>query len=238
MAMCAFPRTIASSCFAALLFSAPVVSQTRDFLDAPVVKSRLRVRWNSNLKAMQWAADNDGTFRIFPSSALFLTKRSIYVVYPYLNPLAIQATVSNSAVADPGYANITALLNVITGVLNTAVNGLPAGVAPPVNEAPSPSPPKACQNPAADIANLRADLDAASPANAAAKVATWPDRINTEFGSNHGGPQAVAAAVAEMTTFENDLGKQLDNAKEHWKNITSCAPPPGPLRHQTKRTSI
>jgi hypothetical protein len=67
-------------------------AQTRQFLDAPVVRSLLRVTWNSdpNVKAMQWAADKDDTFRAFQTDAVFLTKTSIYISYPRLNRSAFR----------------------------------------------------------------------------------------------------------------------------------------------------
>jgi hypothetical protein len=150
----------------AVLFSSLATAQTRQFLDAPVVKSRLRVRWNSSLKAMQWAADNDGTFRSFPTDPVFLTKSSIYVVYPHLNPLATQGTVTATAVADPSYTNITTLLTAISSVISTAVPGVPSGAANAAgvaNNAPAPG--EVCPDPSGDIKQLRTDLAAHSPAD-------------------------------------------------------------------------
>jgi len=206
------------------------IAQTRQFLDAPVVKSQLRVRWNASLKSMQWAADNDATFRAFPPNALFLTKRSIYVVYRRLNPLSTQATVTTSAVADPAYTNIITLLNALTSVANTVVPGLPSGTATPANQAPPPPPPRVviaaaeiCPDPASDIANFRADVDADSPANVAKIVLGWPGTIDAAFTTGLSGPQSIGAGVKAINDFGATLGTHLNDAKKHWGVITGCA---------------
>src|SRR5260370_25502762 len=74
-----------------IVFDAPASSQTRQFLDAPVVKSEVGVTWNASAKTMQWEADEIPPFRGIQSDTLFLTKDSIYVTYPFLNLLSVQA---------------------------------------------------------------------------------------------------------------------------------------------------
>jgi hypothetical protein len=208
---------------------APVaLAQTRQFLDAPVVKSHLRVRWNTPLKAMQWAIDDDGTFRAFPTGALFLTKTSIYVAYNHLNPLATQATVTTSAAADPSYTNIATLLNSIMNVVNAVVPGVPAAAATIANQAPLPPAPadaaaQVCPDPRTDIATFRADLDADSPANVAKAVTAWPGSIDSAFALGQTGPQSVAAGAKVINDFATTIEGHLADAKKQWGKITDCA---------------
>jgi hypothetical protein len=199
-------------------------AQTRQFLDAPVVKSQLRVRWNASLKVMQWAADNDGTFRSFPASAAFLTKSSVYVAYPHLNPLATQATVTSVAVADPAYANITTLLNAITGAISTAIPGAAIGTtnAPGVaNKAAEPN--EVCPDPSGDIQKFRKDLDLDPPSDLAKTVATWPGIVDASFGAGKPGAGAVGDGITEINKLVTKLGNDISAAQKDWTTITKCS---------------
>src|SRR5579864_1538999 len=125
-------------------------AQTRQFLDAPVVNSQIKVRWNAGSKTMQYALDNDTVFRTVGQDTLFLAKRGVFVTYPTMNPLSIQATASSKAVADPGFTAVTKLIDAITGVANTVAPGTLASNSAAARLAPSGP----CSDPATDIGNL------------------------------------------------------------------------------------
>src|SRR5687768_8948512 len=108
-----------------LVFAAvqPLCAQTRQYLDAPVVKSNIRVRLTG--KELQWAADEDNRFRNLQSDTLFLTKRSVFVTYPRLNPLRVQASASAKAVPDPTAGTIGKLVESIAKVATTLAPSTP-----------------------------------------------------------------------------------------------------------------
>lgn len=148
------PRILLSAAFVVFLLSSLSKGQTRQYLDAPVVKSNIRVRWNPTAKAMEWAADGSGTFRGLQSDTLFLTKRSVFVTYPLLNPLRVQANASATAVADPAFATITKLIESLMGVANTVAPALPNPPIPAGAIAPA-AVTIACGDAVADLRVLR-----------------------------------------------------------------------------------
>jgi len=176
--------------FALLIPPSMATAQTRQFLDAPVVRSLIRVRWNVDLKAMQWAADNDDTFRAFPADAVFLTKRSVYVGYPHLNPLTTIATATITAAPDPSYAVLTQLLTALAGFMGAGIPGFPAGAPGPGARAVAPTP-SGCTKPDADAAYLSAYLHDAriTPSSIKSRVKSWPAAIDTNFGAGLSGPK-------------------------------------------------
>ncbi len=109
-----------------LAFAASVAAsgQTRQFLDAPVIKSDVPVQWNSSGKALQWL-NGRGQPTEFATNTLFLSKGSVNVTYPRLNPLKIRATASTTAVADPAVATISKLIDAITTVVTTVAPPIP-----------------------------------------------------------------------------------------------------------------
>jgi len=80
-------------------------AQTREFLDAPVVKSQIRVQWNADVKKITYAVDDDKVFRELPAGKLFLTKGSVSITYWHINPLRNQATAAITAADDPAHAD-------------------------------------------------------------------------------------------------------------------------------------
>jgi hypothetical protein len=203
-----------------------VAAQPRSFPDPPVVRSRLRVHWNAPLKALQWAADSDETFRAFPTNAVFLTNRSIFVVYPQLNPLAVQATVTSSPVADPSYTILTALLDTLTSLASTA-EGIPGMSVTAIPPAPLSVAPGAaaeeCHDPATDIKKLQSDLQANSPADVAKAVTAWPGIIDTSFAAGKTGPQSIADGVVVIKSYAASIDSKLTAAKKDWDQVKSCA---------------
>jgi hypothetical protein len=107
------------------------VGQTRQFLDAPVVRSQIVVRWNASSTTMQYALDADPIFRNINQDTLFLAKRGSFVAYPRLNPLVVQASASATAVADPGFTAVGKLTDAISSVGSSVA---PAALASNIND--------------------------------------------------------------------------------------------------------
>lgn len=207
--------------FLSLLLSSFYIghAQTRQYLDAPVVKSEIKLRWNSNTKAMEWAADGSTTFRGLGSSALFLTSTSLYVTYPMLNPLKTQANVSATAVDDPAYSTITKLIDSLTSVATTVAPAIP-------NKALAPGPPAAaCSDAAADIHQLRTILygDKTSAKTVSSAVQSWIAKIDTELTAGKTGPQAIQSAIDLINQSATDFGQNAADANQRWKIILNCA---------------
>jgi hypothetical protein len=203
-----------------LTFHSVTVAQTRQFLDAPVVESRIRVRWNAAGKSMQWEADNREPYRAIQSDTLFLTKTSIYITYPQLNPLSVQATASAVAVDDPAYATITKLIDAITSVATTVAPTVPAapppGAAPPVRAA--------CSSARDDIHDLYVLLygpDTTADA-VGKKVAAWSAAIDGAFKTGKSGPQAIADGVTAIKRDAATYQQYVDNSKKAWSAIQAC----------------
>ena len=101
------------------LVSPPQASaQTSEFLDAPTVKNMVRVQWDPSSKKATWAVDGEDVFRELSADKLFLTKTSVFVTYPRLNPLKLQATAAVTIADDPGYAIIAKLAESIFSVVS------------------------------------------------------------------------------------------------------------------------
>lgn len=178
--------------------AAPGRAQTRELLDAPVARDRIRVQWDPSQKRIVWAIDSDTQFRELPADALFLTRRSVFVTYPKLNPLEIQATASSVAADDPSAAILSRLLDSLAGVaglvkVNAAAAALKrTSTCDPVN-------------------SLFDDLygDTTAPAELRKDYASWVKAIDDGLATHASGAQAVHDAVVLMTS-DPGLIKRLD----------------------------
>jgi hypothetical protein len=199
-------------------------AQTWQYLNAPVVRSRIRVRWDSTLKAMQWARDNDDTFRGFPTDALFLTKSSIYVVYPHLNPLTTQATATSVAAPDPAYTALTKLLDAFSGFLGAGLPGFPPPPGAAGQKAAKPTPSE-CTDFAHDRDILLTYINDTkiTPASVKASVVKWPGTIDTNFGAGLSGPAAIAPVIDDIGTLATTFQQDIDAAKPFIDSIKACA---------------
>ncbi len=50
----------------------PLGAQTREFLNAPAVKSQIRITWDAAAKKVAYAIDDSAVFRDLPDNKLFL----------------------------------------------------------------------------------------------------------------------------------------------------------------------
>ncbi len=208
------------------LLTSTLFSQTRQYLDAPVVTSRIRVQLSG--KDIQWELDNDDTFRGFPAHGLFLTKSSVYVTYPQLNPLRVQATASAVAADDPTFAAIKKLMDGITSVATTAgpaaVTGTGAAAAPVVS---------ACHA-AVDSLNNALYGDSTSATAIQAKLKGWIYEIDKSLQTKTG-PESIQDAITLMRNDANGstgptviigIKNNVDNAKKQWDLIKGCGTNP------------
>jgi len=205
-----------------IVLDPPAISQTRQFLDAPIVRSEVSVRWNASAKTLQWEADEIAPFRSIQSDTLFLAKDSIYVTYPFLNPLSVQATASATAVEDPAYSTITKLINAITTVGTTVV---PSAASVPSQVADTRIL-ATCSNATNDLINLHDALypSGSSATSVSTRVKAWIKAIDDAFNAGNHGPQAIAAGVeAIRNDVDSVFGKNVDAAQRGWDGIKNCA---------------
>jgi hypothetical protein len=219
------PRILFVAVFVVLFLSSLSEGQTRQYLDAPVVKSNIRVRWNPTTKAMEWAADGSGTFSGFQSDTLFLTKRSVYVTYPFLNPLKTQASASAVSVADPAFQTITKLIDALTSVGNI-VAPLPSGAQAQASAAAGAFSATGgpCGDPITDLDTLRGMLyGPTTTAEAVGKeTKRWVDKIDESFAAGKSGPASIAESIALITA--SDVYKlDIQSAQDKWNKIRECA---------------
>jgi hypothetical protein len=180
-------------------------------------------------KDIQWELDSDDTFRAFPAHGLFLTKSSVYVTYPQLNPLRVQATASAVAADDPAFATIKKLLDGITSVATTvapaAAPGLAAAAAAPVV---SP-----CH---AAVDNLNNALygDTTSVTAIQAKVKGWIEAIDKSLQTKTG-PESIQDAITSMRNDANGstgppaiigIKNNVDSATRQWNLVKDCGANP------------
>jgi hypothetical protein len=200
-------------------------SQTQQFLNAPVVRSEIKLRWNASTKTMQWAADDNNIYRNLTSDTLFLTKTSVYVTYPHLNPLRVQANASVTAVADPAYATITKLIESLTGVANLVAPALPNKAQTPGGPPPAVAP---CSDPASDIDQLRLLLYGAdtSPDTVGKAITGWISAIDQAIAAGESGPEAIAAGTAMIDASATAFGQNINAAQKQWDVIKQCAANP------------
>jgi hypothetical protein len=171
---------------------------------------------------MQWEADEIPPFRAIQSDTLFLTKDSIYVTYPFLNPLSVQATASVTAVEDPAYSTITKLIDAITNVGKTVVPTSTSEASPAADARELAT----CSDAKTDLLNLgKALYPSGSSATSVTKtVKDWTKQIDDAFGAGKSGPQAIAAGVAAIRdSVDKVFGKNVDAAQVAWDWINKCA---------------
>jgi hypothetical protein len=204
-----------------------IQAQTAQFLDAKVVKSNLQLQWNPVTNTLQWDADGSGTFRNFPADTLFLTKSSIYVTYPALNPLKLQATASSVAVDDPAYGVVTQLITALTSLTTTlSPDASAAKTALTSALAAAPVPP--CST-SSEILTLSLALtpDATTPTSVKTDIATWTESIDAVYrDSQKSGPLAIAAGVSSLNDTITVFTTALANANNAISVVKNCAAHP------------
>ena len=198
-------------------------AQTRQFLDAPVVRAEIQVRLAGDKKTMQWQVDGRDAFRSFPADALFLTKTSVYITYPMMNPLRVQATASATAADDPAYATITKLISTITSVATT-VGPTPAKQGG--GQGAGPQVPTTCAKASEDENVLYTYLygSGTSTSEIKSSINGWIDKIDEGFSNGESGPKAITDGVQAIRVWANQFKKDhVDTANEEWKRIGDCA---------------
>jgi hypothetical protein len=196
----------------------PLDAQTREFLDAPTVKSQLRVAWNATTKKMAYAIDDSTDFLDLPDNKLFLTRSSIFITYYQINPLRVQATASATVVDDPAQGTIVKLIEAITGVA-TLVGSRAASLAAAgaatllIMEQPM----QAC--PRLDVAQSRISGLAealygakTTPAAIRDEIGGWVQAIDSGYAANLDGSAAVAAGVTRISEFVAGIDSAIASA--------------------------
>ena len=175
-------------------------AQTWQFLDAPEVRSRIGVQWDAAEKVMKYADDDQDTFVELPADFLFLTRTSVYVTYPRINPLVVQATASVSTADDPAHATIATLLDAMSNVVsivNPTVPALSAQLAAPGTVCAEPL---TAQQMIAAL-DLALFGPARAPTTVQKSVRELATAIRDGYRAGQSGPAAISAAVKLIDTF-------------------------------------
>lgn len=184
-----------------------------------MVTSELQVRWSDANKPIQWEADGKKPYRNLQTDSVFLTKRSIYVTYPRMNPLRLQATATLKPADDPSYAVLTKLIDAISTVATTVRPAAPVAPAAPA------APAAGCSNPAGDFNRLYDLLYGGefSPERLTGSVKTWTESIDNAFAAKKGGHDAIAAGTAAIRTSARQYETAFEGANKLWQEIRQCA---------------
>jgi len=246
-------RLIMTAAVASALMSArPASAQTREFLDAPVVKSQIRVQWDAANKKFVYAIDNDDTFRDLKVNTLFLTKTSIFVTYYKINPLQFNASASISTADDPAHGVVTKLLTGLLSVASTIGVGpaaesaaasaaasattaaapfaAPAGAADLSGKPATPSGCTALDNAYLFIKQLDDAIygDATKPAAVKKTVTTWIDAIDKGYKGSDG-MSAIADGAKAIGDFVDGLDKTIATASDLITKLDAAAAAPAGL---------
>jgi len=185
---------------AILALAHQATAQTRELLDAPQVKDRIRVQWDATNKKMTWAVDEGTRFRELLPDALFLTKTSVVITYPRLNPLRIQATASVTAADDPSAATISKLIESILSVATILRPGQKAtGDEPTTVPACPGGGPAANEVGALTLALYGPDT---SPTHLRAEMTRWTAAIDDGLRDTASGAKAIRSAITLITQKE------------------------------------
>lgn len=186
-------------------------AQTRDFLRAPRVQSRVRLQWDQDARRVVAAPDDDLALQPLTSAPPFLTDAVVTITYPRLNPLRVEAVAAvGDAIAPPDTVTIRlrALLSLGTVAVPTARS---AGDQESLRAFASP--PDSCPQ----LKAVRSDAEALMSAlfvssraiTVAALLSSWRQAIDDAFAEGRDGAAAVSLAVAMITEFLAALDAQL-----------------------------
>jgi len=206
---CAWPLALALLCATAR----PLPAQTREFLEAPVVRSQIRVAWDADTKTVTYAVDDDSVFRELLPAKLFLTRTSVFVTYPRINPLRVQATSSATVVEDPTRTVIAQLLETIVRVATVVRAGARGEAADAIRADAQPCPALAtAHRRISDLADTLYGADS-EPAAIKQQVSDWIEAIDAAYAARADGPAAIRAAVERIDAFVADLRNAIESAR-------------------------
>ena len=159
------------------------------------------------------APNGDDRFNALSVSPPFLTRDTLTVTYPRLNPLRIDVTTVSREAAGVSGSVIMRL---------RALLALSAVLVPPAREAAIPpiGAPGVSADTCSALLTARADAEALAArlwvtqrsVTVAARVSSWRQSIDDAFGAGLGGPASVSAAVSRIDEFVTQLDTQLDES--------------------------
>ena len=203
---------------AAVGVCAPLGAQTREFLEAPTVKSQIRIRWDVTAKKMAYAVDESPIFVDLPDNKLFLTRTSIFITYYRINPLRVQAAASVTVLDDPAQGTIAKLIEAIGGVAalvgpKTASRAAAGGAAPLSFQEAT----RECPGLDAAQTRIRALAEAlygvkTTPAAIRGEIDGWIQAIDNGYETNLDGSAAVNAGVILISQFVAGVDSIIMNA--------------------------
>jgi len=193
-------------------------AQARDLLDAPQLKSRMRVQWDTSRNGLVFAADDETTFRPVPAKGLFLSKAPIALTYPRINPLRVQAHFAPAEAPDRGREWIARPLRTILGMALFATPVTPMSSRDERELARAElAPNDTCRAQAVAMSDVqllaRALYGGGQPPGTVAQALDgWRRTIDAGYAAGKSGPDSINDAVDQIARFERDLGTGLQTA--------------------------
>jgi hypothetical protein len=186
-------------------------AQTRELLDAPRVKSRIRIRTDPRTRQMSYAVDDDRVFRTLPAKPVFRLAGAVSVTYAEFNPLRVQVTAGSPTPPGGTVQRSADPLDALAATLSTVIPRRSASI----------SAPRAATGSCAslDAAFADADLLAGSiygdggAATFGEVFDGWRTAVDTALAAGRSGPGAIGDVVDQMKGFVLEMTSAVEAAR-------------------------
>jgi hypothetical protein len=185
-------------------------AQTRELLDAPRVKSRIRIRADPRTRQISYAVDEERVFRTLPARPVFRLAGAISVTYAAFNPLRVHVIAASPTPPGGTVQRSADPLDVLASSLSTVV---------PRRSASTAAPPAASGScPKLDAAFADADLLARSIYGDGGAMTFgdvfdgWRTEVDMALAAGRSGPNVIGDVVDEMKGFAREMTSAIDAA--------------------------
>jgi hypothetical protein len=197
--------------FLVIATAAASSAQTRELLDAPRVKSRIRIRADPRTRQISYAIDDDRVFRTLPARPVFRLAGSISVTYAGFNPLRLQVVAVAGTPPGGTVQRSAGPLDALASAMSTLVPRMSASTAP--------LPAAAGSCPKLDTALADADLLVRSMYGDGSAVTFgevfdgWRTAVDTALAAGRRGSDAIGDVVDQMKGFVRETTSAVDAAR-------------------------
>jgi len=216
-----------------VLTSSPVKAEQSSDTDKATAARRVRsnIRVTAQSKTIRYSVDgDDDSIGNKADGVVLRTTGPVKVTYPHLNPLAVQASASTSAVDDPQHAAIVQLVQALAALPGIVKPAAPAGAPVNVSFAGARVGDKDTCNvsTAKDtfvaVRSTLLDDNGYSAKGLKGKFENWRNAIGKALQSNSG-PDAVMAGVDQLSNDLEELTARVDCAQKAVDAIPDVKPP-------------
>jgi hypothetical protein len=197
---------------ACLIVAAPLSSQaqTRELLNAPRVKSRIRIRTDPRTHEMSYAVDDDRVFRVLPARPVFRLSGTISIAYAEFNPLRVRVAVASATAAGGAIQRSTGALETVAFASSTAIPRLPV----PASTIAAAATSCAMLDGAVRDGDVltRSIYSAGDPLTFGELFDGWRTAIDRELAGGRSGADAIGNVVGRMREFVRDMTAALEAA--------------------------